>query len=277
MPNLANFAATRPLKILYLGDAGSGKTGSLASLVSAGFKLRIWDFDNLLEPLFQFVQKNCSDKAANVAFQTFTDNVSGANVSMIGGALSVNVITQGTPAAFMSALKQLDYWKTPEEDLGKPSDWGKDTFVVLDTLTQMSNAAFRYCDAMNPGAKEKRQIYFAAQQLVKTVLAKLFSKQFHPNVIINAHLDYSQNHMDLTKGFPRSVGSALNTEIASYFNCVLLAETRGSGTSLKRVIRTNSTGIVDLKNPVSFRVPDELPLENGLATFVQAVRGEMKP
>jgi hypothetical protein len=79
--------------------------------------------------------------------------------------------------------------------------------------------------------------------------------------------------MDLTKGFPKSVGKALNEEIAGNFNSVLLAESKGSGSQVKRVIRTNSTGIIDLKNPVAFKVPPELPLETGLADFFQAVKG----
>ena len=89
-------------------------------------------------------------------------------------------------------------------------------------------------------------------------------KSFKTNVLVLAHIDYDKNQFDLTKGFPRSVGSALNTQIAPFFNCVLMAENQ-------KVIKTQSTGIVDLKNPVSFRVDKELPLESGLATFFAAV------
>jgi hypothetical protein len=52
-----------------------------------------------------------------------------------------------------------------------------------------------------------------------------------------------------------------------------MAQKRGEGTQIKRTIKTNSTGVVDLKNPVSFKIPDELPLETGLATFFQTVTG----
>ena len=35
-----------PVKMLLIGDTGSGKTGALASLAKAGYKLHILDFDN---------------------------------------------------------------------------------------------------------------------------------------------------------------------------------------------------------------------------------------
>ena len=59
MPSLANHQSNEYTKMLLEGDSGSGKTGSLASLVAAGFSLRILDMDNGLEPLKQFVQKEC--------------------------------------------------------------------------------------------------------------------------------------------------------------------------------------------------------------------------
>jgi hypothetical protein len=270
MPSLASFQSNKPVKILYVGDPGSGKTGSLVSLVKAGYKLRIWDFDNLLEPLFQFVMRECPDKAGNVAFQTFTDPVATPAVPtmMIGQQLRVQSFVKGTPTAFINALKQMDAWKTPEEDLGNPADWGTGTFAVLDTLSMLSNSAFNYVQAMNPGARESQTYYGAAQQLIINMLAKLFSEQFHTNVIVLAHIDYSENHLGVQKGFPKSKGKALHSDIGSYFNCILQATNKGS----EKVILTKSTGIVDLKNPVPFSVPDSLPLGTGLADFMRAIR-----
>lgn len=273
MPSLANYASARPIKALYLGDPASGKTGSLTSLVAAGFKLRIYDLDNLLEPLFQFVMRECPDKAQNIVFQTLTDSIKAQEqlTTMIGGGLRVMPATDGTPTAFRNLMKQLDHWKTKDEDLGKPADWETDTIVVIDTLSALSRAAFRFVQSMNPMCKDERQYYGAAQELIRNVLALLFSEKFHPNVMVLAHINYDKNHLDVMKGFPKHIGNAMQTEIGSYFNCIFLAE---SIDGKRRQIRTNSTGIVDLKNPVSFRVPETLPLETGLATIFKAVRNE---
>lgn len=275
MPKLADNKSAEYLKLLFMGDPGSGKTGGLTSLVKAGYKLRIYDFDNLLNSLVQYVRRECPDKIDNVSFQTFTDALKGSDmpVQMVGGRMAVSPLADGIPKAFTSCLKQLNAWKTPDEDLGVPSAWGADTILVVDSLTSLAQAAFRYVVGMNPAAKEPQAQYFAAQQLVMNFLYLLTSEQMKTNVIVIAHLDYKDNHLNLTKGFPRSIGSALGPVIAGCFNSVLLAETQGSGTSIKRTIRTNSTGIVDLKNPVSFKLPtDTLPLETGLATFFETVK-----
>jgi hypothetical protein len=75
--------------------------------------------------------------------------------------------------------------------------------------------------------------------------------------------------LELGKGFPRSVGSALNEIIAAHFNSALLVEDING----KKYIHTKSTALVDLKNPVPFGGLDKLPIETGLATFFEAVNG----
>lgn len=273
MPSLAQHDSTRFVKGLILGDAGSGKTGGLTSLVAAGYKLRVYDFDNLLHPLRSYVSLQCPDKADNVRFQTFTDKMKGLDtpMMMIGNAMKVMPFVDGTPSAFARAMKQLNHWKDGDEDLGRPQEWGQDTVVVIDTLTTAANAAFRYVQAMNPGAKEPQSYYFAAQQMLVQLIQLLCSASFQTNVLVLAHINYDKNQFEITKGFPRSIGSALNDQISAYFNCVLMVESTGN--SGNRIIRTNSTGIVDLKNPISFRKEvDRLPLETGLADFFKAVR-----
>ena len=73
MPSLANHQSNQFTKILLIGDAKSGKTGSLVSLVKAGYKLRILDFDNLLDILKFKIMEECPDKIENVEFVTVRD------------------------------------------------------------------------------------------------------------------------------------------------------------------------------------------------------------
>jgi AAA domain len=269
MPSLTDHPSLDLVKILCLGDAGSGKTGGLTSLVKAGYNLRIYDFDNLLGSLVQYVRRECPENLGNVAYQTFTDKMKGIDspIMMAGASVKVMPFLDGTPKAFSTALKQLTRWKTETEDWGDPGTWGKDTFVVIDSLTSMASAAFRFAQAMNPAARDAQTYYFTAQQLLLNTLQLLCSEQFATNVIVLAHVAYDQNQLQITKGFPRSIGSALNQQIGAYFNCVLLVESQNN----KRIIKTDSTGIVDLKNPVAFRTAKEYPLSTGLADFVSAV------
>lgn len=261
------------VKGLVLGHPGSGKTGGLTSLVKAGYKLRIYDFDNLLGSLVQYVKFKCPDKISNVSYQTFTDKMQGLEVPMVmmGGAPKVLPFVNGVPDAYVRGLKQLNHWKTADEDLGKPATWGRDTIIVIDSLTSVSESAFRYVQMMNLAGKDPRQDYGAAQNLIKNMIQLLASEAVQTHVLVLAHITYRENELEIVRGFPRTMGAALNDVIAAYFNCVLMVETLGDGPKIKRQIRTNSSGIVDLKNPVSFKVDDVLPLETGLADFFQAV------
>lgn len=274
MPRLDAHDPSTFVKGLYLGNPGAGKTGSLDSLVGAGYRLYFYDFDNLLRPLISAIQHNNPDKMGNVLVQTFTDEIEipAAIASMNGQQMRINPFTKGHPKAYQNALKQLTKWNTPEDgDLGDPGKFGHDSIVVLDSLTQMSLCAYRYCQAFNPAAKEGQTHYFNAQQLVLNCISKLFSEQFATNVLVLAHVNYRENEFEIVKGFPRSIGSALNDQIGGFFNTILLAEVQGQGAGLRRVIRTKSNGIVDLKNPAHFDVPEIVPLESGLATIFEAI------
>lgn len=285
MPSLGEHESTEFVKGLLLGDPGSGKTGSLTSLVAAGYELYIYDFDNLMASLVQFVQHECPDKIDNVRYQTFTDKLKGVDLPMmmVGNSMKIMPNNDGTPKAYVNAMKQLTHWRDGEDDRGSPGDFGGNAVVVLDSLTTMSNAAMRYVQAMNPNGREPQAFYHAAQQLIMNCLQLLASKDFRANVLVLAHLSYTRRPankevadnmtqhevMELGKGFPRSVGSALNEIIAAHFNSALLIENVNG----RRKIKTKSTSLVDLKNPAPFKLDKEdLNISDGLARFFEAVR-----
>jgi len=271
MTSLAQHQSAESTKLLLMGNSGSGKTGALTSLVKAGYKLRILDYDNGLDSLVAFVGHDCPDKAVNVEFRSLRDKYN-TTPSLTGSQIS------GTPTAFTEGLKMLDNWKykdgSMEIDLGKPSTWDKNSIVVIDSSTFFADAAFNWARFMNPGAKDPRQIFYAAQQAFENTIALLTSKEFKPSVIVISHIRYSTSQDGTTKGFPTAVGSALGPTIPAYFNSVALVETSGSGDKIKREIRTTPTAMIDLKNPKPFDTVAAMPLSTGLADFFKTVRGE---
>lgn len=265
MPTLSQHQSSKFVKLLNMGDPSSGKTGALTPLVEAGYKLAIWDFDNGLDSLFQFVRNKCPDKLGNVHYMTLRDKFK---------QLNNDIVYDGIPTAFSTALKLLDNWSPPQADesLGKPGCFGPEWICVFDTLSFFSDSCYRYFDAMNPGAKDKRQIYFLAQTALAEVFDLLTSSNFQSHVIVNAHLTYDVNQYGAQKAFARTVGSALNGKISSWFNGAVLTETQGSGKDMKRQIRFPSNGIVDLRNPAPFKLTqDTLPISTALADYFKAV------
>ncbi len=259
MAAFADHHGSKFIKLFYIGDSGTGKTGSLVSLVSAGYKLRILDLDNGLDSLYQLVKKECPEKIGNVDYESRRD---------IYKAGAGGPIISGQPKAFTDSLKLMTKWT----DESIPSEWGEQTIFVLDSLTAYGKAAFEWAKGMQPGAKDPRQWYFAAQQAVEDTIAMLTSEAFQANVIVISHVTYSELQDGTTKGFASSIGSALGPKLPKYLNTLILAEKSGTGQSVKRTIKTLPTTTVELKNPISFKLPGTLPLETGLATIFSELK-----
>src|SRR5262245_11864593 len=120
MPSLSQHKSASLVKVLLVGDAKSGKTGSLVSLVKAGYKLRILDYDNLLDILAKLVAEQCPERIDNVEYRTLRDR---RKASPLGP------IIDGSPTAFAQGTKLLDRWKYKDSDgveidLGVPGTWG---------------------------------------------------------------------------------------------------------------------------------------------------------
>lgn len=282
MPTIATHQSSRTVKALIIGDSGTGKTGGLISLVEAGYRLVIQDFDNGLDILANLIKDKCPDKAGNVFFQTYTDKM-----KVING----KPVVDGVPKAWSRALNDLTSWKDGEIELGNISSWGEDTIYVCDSLTMASMAAMRYVLAVNGRISAPRPYesdWGEAQNAVESWLQLLYSDAIKCHVLVLGHVAMSELSIDkgakddkgkpileviATKGLPMSVGRALSPKIPRYFNNMLIVERRGEGKMARRKILTLPTGMVEAK-AASTKLPPELPLETGLAEFFKIVRGQ---
>ena len=262
MAKLSTHQSTDFTKLVYIGESGTGKTGSLTSLVEAGYKLRILDFDNGLDILRLFI--NHSDKSLidNVDYITLRDKFK--SDKRLGAKVD------GVPTAYTKAVGFINKW----DDESIPSEWGPKTIFVLDSLTQLGRAAFRWALAMNPSIKDRRQIYGAAQEALYILLELLTSDEFKTNVIIISHVDIRETEQGIAKGYVSAIGAALGPKIPQLFNTILLAESKGSGDRVKRTITTVPTNLIDLKNPAPFALDKSLPLETGLATVFSTLKSK---
>jgi len=267
MPSLARHQSNEYTKLLIEGDSKSGKTGSLASLVKEGYKLRILDFDNGLDVLKQFIAREDPNNLGRVEFRTLRDRRK---------ATPLGSVIDGNPKAFVDALKMLDRWKykdgEDEIDLGVPAQWGPDTILVLDSLTFLSDAAFDFRVPLaatgKSGSYDARAVYKDAQDAIENVLGLLTGPEFQTNVIVISHVKYIENPDGTKKGYPVSVGSALSPTIPRYFNTVVRYTMKGD----RRTIETISSPMFDLANPKPFQMEKYYPLETGLADIFKVLR-----
>ena len=269
MPSLANHQSNNYTKLLLLGDAKSGKTGSLVSLVKAGYKLRILDLDNLLDILKYKVLEECPDNLANVEFRSVRDKYKATP----GGTM-----IDGKPKAWTDSIKLLNNWKYTDEtsgeeiDYGSPADWGTDTILVIDSLSRWCDAAYDFHEAIIPRGKsgdyDGRAVYGNAQDDVEKQLAMLMSDSIKTNVIVIAHGTYMGLPDGTKKIFPQGVGQKLSLKIPQYFPNYIRYKNKAG----KRTIQVESDAMIDLANTRPNTLNKELPIETGLAEFFSALR-----
>lgn len=286
MTSLDKLSVAPVVKALCVGYPGSGKTGSLASLVNTGrYKLRVLDFDGNFDPLLTYVDPKYHE---NVDIVTLKDRLHPGQKRME---------TRGKPTALMAAQDYLNHWKykdgEEEIDLGKPSEWGPDHILVLDSLTNMGRAVMNWVlfiqDRVVKGPRKSD--WGVAQGFQEGLVEKLMSRdQVSCHTILTAHLkmigppefeesDDTEEKKDKEKIrqhvsyklFPSALGRALPPEIAKHCPYVLRYETIIIGQRTKRVIRTvpnlDFDGVaVPLKD-----IPDELRIEEGLKVIFEAV------
>lgn len=260
MPNATDHRSSSIRKILYIGDSGAGKTTSLLALVKAGKRLRIFDFDNLLSPLIIACRADCPELLSSIEFMSFRDKMK---------STAMGPVIDGIPTAFTAALAAFDTW----EDGSKPAEWGPEYVAVVDSHTTQARAAYFWARSLQGASGlpegvvskgvEPRAIYHTAQQAIMNSISYLTAEWFNTNVILIAHIKYLERDNNV-KGYPLSVGAAISPEIPTYFPTVCLATKSAGG---RRIIRTRSTILIDLKDPKTFdpSYADELPMDTGLA------------
>lgn len=272
MPSLEEHSASDVIKMILIGDSGTGKTGSLVSLVKAGYKLRIMDFDGLLRVLVEQIKLQCPDKLKNVRYLSFADALK---------ASDAGPIPKGIPKAFNNMNKALERWKDGDEDLGDPGEWGPDCVLVIDTFTRVADCALRWGETMVPkgqsGKTDGRAGFYTAQQAIIELMTILNAESFRTNVILIAHVAYQDRGDGTIRGFPRAVGKAINTEIPGFFEHILVAERSGTGANSIRTIKAVTNGMVETKSPVLHLHPElaqPMELNVALAKYFKAVRGK---
>lgn len=255
MPSLSSHPVATTVKMLMLGNSGSGKTGSLASLAAAGYRLFIYDFDNGLDILMD--PKVLDPKhRGNIFYKTYQDKpVKSGNT----------LIPQAT--AWTQMTKDIGDWKEDGKSMGGIISWGPQDILVIDSFTFASDRCFDYVLQTNGRMGQRPQIqdYGHAIDSLQGFL-ELVTGNAACNVIMTAHLMFLGEELSgARKAFPNTIGQKLAPKIPRYFNNMVLVEKIQKGTDTIRQIQTQGTHVIDLKVSKPSLIPAKMPAD--LATL----------
>jgi hypothetical protein len=152
-----------PAKMLLIGKSGSGKTGSLASLVSSGYNLRIVDTDKGVRPLRSLLTdshypyaKIIKDKQIDLSKAVrYVPIDTAMKLRTIQRKVGDNKFVRETllaPAdanAWPKVMNLLDSWKEDDLDLGSVLTWDQKDILVLDSFSTLAQCAYYFAQSMN--------------------------------------------------------------------------------------------------------------------------------
>lgn len=258
MPSMTEHESNDLVKILVASDSGSGKTGSLAALVDAGFNLRILDFDNNLAVLKGHVKDK--SKLANVHYVDKLQD----QLKLVGGRVGII-----KAPAFQRAMDALDkggeeYWGAPIPPL---IEWTRRDILVLDTLTMAGRASLQMVMQANAAGLKNPEIqhYGTAMDNLEKWVQLLMSSLIPCHVIVNTHITGIEGDARL---YPDALGSKLPPKLGKY--CGNLIGLRLSGGSRKFL--TQKDGLLALKTSVP--LPETIPIETGWVAIFEGLTGK---
>lgn len=284
MTSISEYLENTYIRMILEGDSGAGKTGSIVSLIAAGYYVRFLDLEGKLRVVAEYVYSSKSQ---------YAEQLKEIDLSKAFDAIT---ITDAEGSAAWSKIRDVTKnWP----NFGKPSEWGSDTILVIDSNTALTFHAMRYTQRMNNHSVESKGPEWLrdlgeAQRLVEQYLTAICSSLFHCHVILITHLQPMGDNMDgvfvnpspipiTTKDnktaspppppqrirqFPLAMGRALTPKIPRLFGDIYLAVEEGPQ---RRIYTTPKDGAI-VKSSAPLSVKPYYSLSTGLAEIFQELR-----
>lgn len=303
-----------PAKILLIGKAGAGKTGSLASLVASGYNLRIVDTDKGVRTLRSLITDS-HYPYAKIIEERGIDITKAVRYVPIDTSMKLRTVTRKLPGdgdrgtsetllaptdakAWMKAIGLLDRWADDELDLGHISTWGLQDILVLDSFSTLAKCAYYFSQSMNgrlgsrdQGYDYQRDVGEAQSQLTR-LLELLYDSSIGCNVIVISHITWVDESQGVASrpretgkdgnfvlsnpdGYPSAIGRALSPQMGKYFSDVYVVRSEGSGSAVRRTISTVPQDGVVAKHSVYLE--REYPITYGLGEIFAKLRSQPSP
>lgn len=302
-------------KALCVGDSGTRKTAAVASLVLAGFKLRIADLDDGLQILWSILEDHChpleedekgfkriwlktldpSKDPPSVEAKTFRNTYGVVQYVDPNNKVRKRVQALSPATAFLEAAEQIDAW----------SDLDHTHILSLDSVSFFNRLAEENIRSLN-GTLSRERISLpeigVAREDIERILCGLFSPSTSCHVLLMAHIKYKEvkenqitpipialqqnnnrggsddrftSSENPSLPYPNFIGN-LCTDVGKYFNAVI--GFRVSGVNAEMTTRPfNGLGVKSpsIKVKPYYAIPDQVTANSGLAAYFRDIGVQM--
>ena len=259
MPSLSDHESNELVKIICAADSGSGKTGALASLVDAGFNVRVLDFDNGLSVLRGHIKNR-----ENIKNVHFVDGLQD-KIKLVAGRVGIV-----KAPAFQRAMDALDtggekYWG--DAAIGPVVEWTRRDVLVVDSLTMCGRCSLQMVMQANAAGLKSPEIqhYGTAMENLEKLVQTLMGDETKCHVILNTHVTGVEGD---TRLYADALGSKLPPKLGRYTdNLVGLRLSQGA-----RKFLTKKDGLLALKTAVN--LDESYPIETGWVSIFEGLTGK---
>lgn len=235
--------AAMPPRILLCGEPATGKTGALAQLANAGYRIMIHDFDQNTRVIGSYLR----DNAADVFVSTYaTAKITGTNLFAGGGNASKQALTE-----MRRFCSMLEHWKiTGGEDLGPCTSWTSKDVIVIDSGTFLGELLLLAALEDPEAKRDGRSLYNVAGKYYGAILDHLTGNKMGASVIVLTHIMQTGDTDDQGKiigkarDIPVGVGVKFSKKMQTYFSDIWHLEVDRTG---NRTIKTGATDKASLR------------------------------
>lgn len=265
--------AALPPRVLLCGESTTGKTGALAMLANAGYRILLHDFDNNARVIGNFLKPGHAD----VYIQTydvarFTDTGLLDRVKITQDGKQVVRFSDKHDTIYDAAAEQLNlfarllqHWKTETEDLGACETWTPKDVVVVDSGTFLAEVCLLAAHKHPDVNKNAQTLYRQAGGFMRNILNFITSARMGASVILMTHIiktgekDSEGNFIpSRSKDVPRGVGNKMSEDMSQYFSDVWRLTVNGQGV---RAIATQATDKMGLRTSAPLIVKAQEPYD----------------
>lgn len=257
-----------PPRVLIYGDPAAGKTGAIAQLANAGYRILLHDMDMNSRVIGSFLKPD----AADIYVQSYS----------VAKMTGTNLFVGNKDDAAQAALKEmrqfcqmLQHWKTQTEDLGPSSELTAKDVIVIDSGTFLGELLFLAAKADPQANKHTPTQYRLAGEYYSAILDYLCGNKIGASVVVLTHLtqtgdkDSEGKFIGKPKDIPVAIGEKMSKRMPSYFSDIWRLEVDRAG---QRKFRTAATAYEGLRTSNPAKIKAEEPFD--LASMFDRLTGD---